>query len=342
MRRARTAVLLAFVSLIGMHISAQDAPSVIVDTDMLTDCDDAGALAVLHALADHGEVHILGIVLNGVDAHGKHGAVVSAIDTYYHRGDLPIGVSKREASSSPVKASSYSQAVFAEYPHDGLLDAQRPDAVSVYRRLLAAAADHTVTIISIGFLTNLEDLLASPADVLDGRDGMALVRAKVASLSVMGGAYPSGKEYNFSFGGSAAAARRVVTSWPDGVAPVVFSGFEIGSGVITGTRYQQAPPSPMKRCYELAYDSLRRGRPSWDLTAVLYAVRGLSHAGTTYWTLKTGGSNQVDAQGANAWSLTPDRRHGYLVPALDPGALALVLDDLMTRPPSVAAGPAKP
>src|SRR5579862_7346615 len=74
-------------------LAGQEPARVIVDTDMLTDCDDAGALAVLHALADLGEVSILGIVLNGIDEHGKHGAVVSAIDTYYHRGDLPIGVS---------------------------------------------------------------------------------------------------------------------------------------------------------------------------------------------------------------------------------------------------------
>jgi inosine-uridine nucleoside N-ribohydrolase len=335
-RRALLAALLSCAALLG----AQEPPRVIVDTDMLTDCDDAGALALLHALADLGEVEILGIVLNGIDAHGKHGAVVSAIDTYYHRGDLPIGVSKRSAESSPRKASSYSQAVFAEFPHDGLLDAERPDAVGVYRRLLAAAPDHQVTIISIGFLTNLDDLLRSPADAADGRDGMALVRAKVAGMSVMGGTYPSGKEYNFSFAGAGGAARAVIAAWPDEVAPVVFSGFELGSAIITGKRYQLAPASPMRRCYDLAYDALRRGRPSWDPTAVLQAVRGLAHGGTTYWTLHAGGSNQIDEQGANAWRELPLRKHGYLVPVADPLAMAALLDELMTRPPRVP--PARP
>src|SRR5580692_1227070 len=88
--RAHRAMIAALL-LLATALGAQEPPRVIVDTDMLTDCDDAGALAVLHALADLGEVAILGIVLNGIDAHGKHGAVVSAIDTYYHRGDLPIG-----------------------------------------------------------------------------------------------------------------------------------------------------------------------------------------------------------------------------------------------------------
>ncbi len=36
---------------------------VILDTDIGSDCDDAGALAVLHALADRGEVEILACML---------------------------------------------------------------------------------------------------------------------------------------------------------------------------------------------------------------------------------------------------------------------------------------
>lgn len=38
-------------------------PKVIFDTDMYTDFDDVGALAVLHTLADAGECEILGSVV---------------------------------------------------------------------------------------------------------------------------------------------------------------------------------------------------------------------------------------------------------------------------------------
>ena len=37
---------------------------IIFDTDMDTDCDDAGALAILHALADRGEAEILATVVS--------------------------------------------------------------------------------------------------------------------------------------------------------------------------------------------------------------------------------------------------------------------------------------
>lgn len=330
---------LAILALLGALLAAQEPPAVIVDTDMLTDCDDAGALALLHALADRGEARILGMVLNGQDTHGKHGAVVSAINTHYGRGALPIGVCKRPADRAARKASSYSRAIFAEFPHDGLTDDQRPDAVAVYRRLLATAPDRSVTIASIGFLTNLEDLLASPGDALDARDGVALVRAKVKALSLMGGKYPAGKEYNLSFApAAAAAARQVVAAWPDDVAPVVFSGFELGATLITGKVYQQAPPSPMRRCYELAYDSLRKGRPSWDQISTLVAVRGTAHAGTTYWTVVANGSNRIDEQGANAWVAEPVRGHGYLVPALAMEEMTAVIDGLMVATPTSGSG----
>jgi hypothetical protein len=308
-------------------------PRVILDTDMLTDCDDAGALALLHSLADAGEVRILGVVLNGKDVHGKHGAVVGAINRYYGRGDLPSGTCKRPEGDSPRKASSYSRAIFDEFRHDGLTDDERPDALQVYRRLLAAAPDGSVTIASIGFLTNLDSLLKSAGDEADARDGFALVRAKVRLLSLMGGQYPAGSEHNLNYAGAVESARFVCRYWPDEAVPMVFSGFELGAAIITGKSYQQAPPSPMRRCYELAYDSLRNGRPSWDQTTVLHAVRGVSHGGTTYWTETGGGSNQIDAMGANAWVTSPVRRQTYLKRAMDDAAMGALIDDLMTRPP---------
>lgn len=315
---------------------AHEPPIILLDTDMLTDCDDAGALAMLHALADNGEARILGVVLNGQDVHGKHGAVVSAINHYYGRGDLPIGVCKRPEGSSPRKASSYSREVFTEFPHDRLADEERPDALKVYRRLLAAAPDRSVTIASIGFLTNLDRLLKSTGDELDARDGPALVRAKVKLLSLMGGKYPSGAEHNFNHVGAAESTRYVCESWPDTAVPMVFSGFELGGPILTGKAYQQSPPSPMRRCYELAYDSLRKGRPSWDQTTVLHAVRGLAHGGTNYWTEIGGGSNQIDANGANAWVTSSVRRQTYLKRALDDAAMAALMDDLMIRPPKAS------
>ena len=51
---------------LGMALSPHDAAAaepvrVILDTDLSSDVDDVGAVAVLHALADAGEAEILGM-----------------------------------------------------------------------------------------------------------------------------------------------------------------------------------------------------------------------------------------------------------------------------------------
>ncbi len=318
--------------LIPSVAEAADKPTtsprrVILDTDMLTDCDDAGAMAMLHALEDRGEISLLGVLLNGVDSTGKHSAVVSAINTHFGRDDLPIGVTQRAADTSPQKSSSYAPAIWDEFPHDGKRDADRPAALEVYRELLSAAPEHSVTIISIGFLTNLDDLLRD-------EQGIALIQSKVKRLVVMGGAYPSGKEYNFRFANAANATGYVLENWPNDV-PIVFTGYELGEIVKTGKGYQAAPPSPMKRCYELAYNSINKGRPSWDQTAVLFAARGVGHEGKTYFREVAGGYNVLHADGRNEWvtSENSNHRHTYLQLATTADALAAEIEALMVAPP---------
>ena len=61
--------------------------SVIFETDMCTDVDDVGALAVLHALADSGEAEILAISFNEV--HPSAADAICAINTWYNRDDIP-------------------------------------------------------------------------------------------------------------------------------------------------------------------------------------------------------------------------------------------------------------
>jgi inosine-uridine nucleoside N-ribohydrolase len=299
---------------------------ILLDTDMLTDCDDAGAMATLHALTDRGEAKILGVAVNGVDSHGLHGAVVSAINHYFGRPDIPIGVSPRTAEQTPAKLSTYSPAIFEAYPHDGLRDSERPDAVDLYRRLLGDAADRSVTIVSIGFLSNLADLLADEAD-------RELVARKVRGITIMGGAYPAGKEYNFQFAGTGPTTKAVIAAWPDRV-PMTFVGYELGELVVTGKGYANTPDSPMRRAYQLAYDSIHQGRPSWDQVAVFHAVRGLHHDGHT-WFRAIHGQNGIADDGSNVWTTDPASPHAYLELEASSSDLAAEIEALMVATPAL-------
>jgi hypothetical protein len=70
--------------------SMNTIPSLILDTDIDGDCDDASALAVLHALADLGECNILGVVVSAPPVDLGVGAV-RAINHACGRPDLPVG-----------------------------------------------------------------------------------------------------------------------------------------------------------------------------------------------------------------------------------------------------------
>jgi hypothetical protein len=63
--------------------------SIIFDTDLATDYDDVGALTMLHALADSGEVRILATMAS--NRNECTGPQIDAINRYYGRADLPIG-----------------------------------------------------------------------------------------------------------------------------------------------------------------------------------------------------------------------------------------------------------
>ena len=72
--------------------ASSSSVAVIFDTDLTTDCDDVGALAVLHALADLGEARILATMSSSKNPDTA--PCLDAINTWYGRPGLPIGVPK--------------------------------------------------------------------------------------------------------------------------------------------------------------------------------------------------------------------------------------------------------
>src|SRR3990170_2451987 len=106
----------------GDHPGRNQAVPIIFDTDIGTDVDDAGALAILHVLADRGEAKILA----AMSANQNHwcAPAIDVINTYYGRPDLPIGASK----TGPSPEEWYHDSV-PDYPHDLTTSDDAPDAV---------------------------------------------------------------------------------------------------------------------------------------------------------------------------------------------------------------------
>jgi inosine-uridine nucleoside N-ribohydrolase len=329
------------LALAASPAAAQEGPvRVIFDTDLGPDADDAGALALLHALADRGEAEILGVACGTTSPWCAPAA--DAINTYYGHPDLPLGANKRGGpigGSEEWYGDSFNGFVAGHFPNDTRHAEYAEDAVVMYRRLLAAAPDGGVTIVVVGSMSNPAHLLASPPDSLSPLAGRDLVARKVRALSVMGGAYPEGSESNFTV--DAAATRALVEGWP---TPITFSGFEIGEDLMTGARLWETPEaSPVRASYHYwdlhfarqftpAFDPETGIWPhsSFDQTAVLYAVRGLRD----YWTAVTDGHNAIAEDGTNAWLDAPDRAHAYLVEAMPREDLARIIEELMAAPPA--------
>jgi len=301
---------------------------IIFDTDMSGDCDDTGALAILNKLADLGEAEIVACVANGIDKDKAVAASISAINTYYGRPQIPIGA--YQGNRCKPNASPYTAALRDEFCHHALADDQMPAALDVYRAALASAPDHSVTVISVGFLINLRDLLESKADGNSPLAGGELVRRKVERVVMMGGAFPQSDpvkgEYNFAFEGVGPDSQLVIEAWP---TSILFSGFEIGEPVITGKGLVATPSTnPVRRAYELFDNSLRSGRPSWDLITVLAAVRGPE----PLWEVSGEGYCKVAPNGSNEWFASPDRGHAYLIEKAPPEKVAEGLEGLLTTP----------
>jgi hypothetical protein len=315
------------------HAEKAEPVSIIFDTDMDTDCDDMGAMAMLHALADAGEAKILATV---VSSHYPYSApCVEAVNRHYGRGDLPIGAPKQKGASIH-RGSRYAKAIAERYDTSLKTNDDADDAVDVYRRVLAAAPDQSVVVVTVGYVTNLRYLLTSKPDPHSDLDGMALVKKKVARWVCMGGRYPEHldpAEYG-NFKPDPAAIVEAAANWP---TTIYFCG--LGTEVGTGYSLDKTPAdNPVRVAYKL-YLGKNPTRPSWDQTATLFAIR----PNAAFWKLRTKGSNHIFENGTNRWVDEPDiERHVLIEYAADDAAgkkrvvrqLTDTIEHLMTRPPA--------
>ena len=297
---------------------------IILDTDFGPDYDDVGALALLHALADSGEARILAVVASCADS--LVAPSIDVVNTWFGHPDMPVGAPRGEAVNIPAR-QDWPDTLVARFPHDLKTTAEAEAAVDLYRRTLAAAADSSVTIVTVGFLTNLATLLQSASDKWSPLPGRALVAKKVRRLVTMGGRFPEGKEFNLDR--DPAATRYVVEHWP---TPILFSGFEIGWEVLTGKRLVAERPAdnPVREVYRICMNFTeedRQGRQSWDQTAVLVAVRGHE----PYFGVERG-RTVVDSTGYNTWEagLGPHRHLTFRMPVPE---LTRQIEQLMMHQP---------
>ncbi|KAI1110277.1 inosine/uridine-preferring nucleoside hydrolase [Nemania sp. NC0429] len=326
-------VAVYFLAITAVALGAR-RKNLIIDTDLFSDVDDAGAL--LLAATSPG-ANLLAVNVNYPSSFSALAA--SAILAHYGRPEVPVGIRRPLTNATFFDSWFYELGEYASkiafrwsggsLPWGRAEDAWDP--VALYRKVLAEAEDGSVTIASIGFLDNLSALLNSTADSYSDLPGRELVARKVSELVVMGGEYPSGREFNF-WGSNASLTTHVVNTWE---SRVVFAGIDVGEHVKSGGRLMAEGPDedPVRKAY--IYYSYYAPRPSWDPLAVLYAIHGLGDLfefGNEY------GYNHVEADGFNRWIWDPKVRNQFFLRlAVDNETAAAELDRLFLEGASSAA-----
>ena len=316
-----------FLLILFSSVSLFAKTKVIFDADIDTDCDDGGAFAVLHALADNGEVEILATIVS--TRYPYSAPCVEAINRYYGRPDIPIGAPKTTWADTGGRGSPYAKQISKEFKTLLKSNDDTPDAVKVYRRILAAQESNSVVILTIGYLTNIRDLLESQPDDISPLSGVELVIQKVSRWVQTGAAYPS--DYNPAVHGNyppdPTSAYIAFRDWPEASVPMYISG---EGDILTGASLASTPTSnPVRRMYELLA-GLGETHGSADQIGTLFAIR----PNDARWTFRTNGYYHLFIDGTYEWRTDMDK--SQIVVEYDTRlneGLRQTLDKLMTQPP---------
>ena len=309
-------------------------PCILFDTDIGGDCDDAGALALLHALCNRGEAELLAVTACYVSPYVA--GCIDAINTFCGRR-VPVGVLHAKSWPEP---GVYAAPLCERFPNSYPAGCEVEDTVTVVRRTLAAAEDAGVTLVMTGPFSSAAALLASGPDDISPLDGLTLAEKKIGRTVVMGGRFASlwpmplevgnpgdretremYREWNIY--ADIPAAREFCDAWP---GEIVFASYEIGNYMITLREFERAayPDNPVAYAYRIHHPQ-GSGRQSWDLTAMLDAVR----PGAGYWHYRPYGRVRVDERGVTEFVPGGTGRHTCLLPRMDYEDVRKVIDDLV-------------
>ena len=303
----------AIAPLIFSAVALADPVKIIYDTDMGNDVDDALALAMLHSLQNRGESELLAIT--ATKDHDEVAPYLDAINTFYGRGSIPIGVTDSDVTSERSRFTGVTLERNDDeylYPHDLNIGDPVPSAVHLLRESLAGQPDNSVVIVQVGFSTNLAELLQTDGDNFSSLPGLELVEQKVKHISIMAGTFApvdgqAHLEYNIVQ--DIPSAQYLAENWP---TPIYWSGFEVGlairyPAISIENDFSYLDRHPIPESYQ-AYIPTPHERPTWDLTSVLLAIREERN----YFGTSESGTVTVLDDGETIFEADPGGNHFYL------------------------------
>ncbi|KAF8530063.1 hypothetical protein BU17DRAFT_59841 [Hysterangium stoloniferum] len=304
---------------LALAISAFSLQAYGLPKDLCSFPDDVGAFALANTFQYCGKARILGVVsglslrilaayvsLPFAEVNSRYAVpAMDAINTWYCHPGIPFARNHTltnetaepnvDPAQNPVFVTTLADP--AKFPQS-LQDNSIKLPLDFYRETLSKAKDHSITILGIGFMQNLDALYHSPG-------GKELIQRKVRELVVQGGDFgpnffdpgPNRAGYNLAINITAA---KVLEEWP---SPVTFLGSNIGRAVITGQVLEKTPANnPVRVAYEIYHNGTNVENGSWDLLATYFGVLGLKEGSFQYGNANRGGRIEVFANATAGWN----------------------------------------
>lgn len=303
---------------------------VIVSTDFNTDVGDLGGVSLACVLHRQGYWSIKAIVIDSDDA--KAPGAVAAVLKYWQVTGVSLGCYKGAglAAHGSPESRVWMQYLYDNYPRnpDGTtvgLASTVADSTVVLRTTLAAQTE-PVTIVTLGFLTCMSDLLDSGADGISGLTGTQLVSAKVRDIWITAGDWPNSGSAEWNLLYAPAAAHNVALNWP---TPVTWVGIVGGDYVVGAVHAAKTAGDLMREGYAQAGAS--GGRFAWDDAGI-----------EATWTRGAGysivrGTGTVNAStGQNTWTSSLNGNHRYLVQTMPDSVPQTRINTMVTPLPTAS------
>jgi inosine-uridine nucleoside N-ribohydrolase len=252
---------------------------IIFDTDIGGDCDDAGALAIIHRAVKCGVAELLAVTVSTRDPWAP--ACADAINRYYGN-EVLIGLCHRAPKGDPSTSEfleRYGKHIAENFecrylprPVECTMcgEAEYPErAVCLMRRILAANRGDKVTFVVVGSCVNLAALIESEADQYSAFDGISLLKERVDKVVLMGGRFSDDPSPEYNIKTDISSAKTVFEKCP---VPIYVSHFDVGLRIMSGGRLMlEEPENPVAEAYRFHVGGKRH---SWDPIAAFYTIYG--------------------------------------------------------------------
>ncbi len=229
---------------------------IIFDTDIGTDPDDAGALAILQEAHNRGIIQLIGITIS--TPKKATAGCVDAINRYY-KNVVPLGQTR---SIVPHESDEEWNTLYA-YEIAHMFENSYGDEIAeetgakVLRRLLAENTG--VTLLVTGNFTNIAELIDSQPDEISELNGKDLLNRSVDRIVSMAGEYEREEEHEYNIYCDIEAARKTFDNFTGYIDTIGFTeGCKLQSGKCL---FEKDMKNPAGMCY---YIHLKGSGNSWD------------------------------------------------------------------------------